>query len=155
MLLFWLKMCSCLCRVVYSPIHLTEEIRKEIEEKHWEVKYIIAPNCIHHLFIAEWQKAYPKCELIGEEKTVGRFKDKYTFHHTLRAAVSVFDQTLSCEGVPQDIKDSGNFAFCIMKTGALVSYSYLFLLLFCSQPATVLFSAIFKGYSTKRLCYST
>jgi hypothetical protein len=47
--------------VVYSPIRLTESIKQEIEEL-GNVAYIIAPNCLHHLFLDEWIAAYPNCQ---------------------------------------------------------------------------------------------
>jgi len=47
--------------LVHSPIHLTDELRSgaAIAGRVW---FIVAPNRFHHLFIADWQNAYPDAQ---------------------------------------------------------------------------------------------
>ena len=43
---------------VWSPVSLTDSLRVEIEAL-GEVRHLVAPNSLHHLFIADWKRAYP------------------------------------------------------------------------------------------------
>ena len=43
---------------IWSPIRLTEALRAEVDAL-GEVRHIVAPNSLHHLFLAEWKSAYP------------------------------------------------------------------------------------------------
>lgn len=43
---------------VWSPIALTDGLREAVDAL-GEVQYLIAPNSLHHMFIAEWKDAYP------------------------------------------------------------------------------------------------
>ena len=43
---------------IWSPIQLTDSLRSEVDTV-GQVRHIIAPNSLHHLFLAEWQRAYP------------------------------------------------------------------------------------------------
>ena len=47
--------------LVHSPIHLTDELRSAAESA-GHVRFIVAPNRFHHLFVADWQKAYPDAQ---------------------------------------------------------------------------------------------
>lgn len=47
---------------VWSPIALTDGLRTEIDAI-GEVAFLIAPNSLHHLFIADWKHAYPRARL--------------------------------------------------------------------------------------------
>jgi len=47
--------------LVHSPIHLTDELRSAAESA-GPVRFIVAPNRFHHLFVADWQKAYPDAQ---------------------------------------------------------------------------------------------
>src|SRR5713101_8344143 len=44
--------------IVHSPIRLTEGLRSAAASV-GRVRFIVAPNRFHHLFVADWQKAYP------------------------------------------------------------------------------------------------
>lgn len=48
--------------LVWSPIALTAEIRGKVDAL-GEVCYLVAPNSLHHLFIADWKRAYPDARL--------------------------------------------------------------------------------------------
>ena len=43
---------------VWSPVALTDGLRAEVDTL-GEVRYLVAPNSLHHLFIADWKHAYP------------------------------------------------------------------------------------------------
>jgi hypothetical protein len=42
---------------IWSPIQLTDSLRAEVNAA-GEVRHIIAPNSLHHLFLREWKHAY-------------------------------------------------------------------------------------------------
>lgn len=44
--------------VVWSPVALTEPLRRDLAEL-GPVRHIVAPNRLHNLFVAEWQRAFP------------------------------------------------------------------------------------------------
>lgn len=43
---------------IWSPIRLDETLRAAVDAL-GEVRHIVAPNSLHHLFLAEWKSAYP------------------------------------------------------------------------------------------------
>lgn len=47
---------------VWSPVALTEALAAEVEAL-GPVRYIVSPNKIHHLFLAEWAKRWPEAQL--------------------------------------------------------------------------------------------
>jgi hypothetical protein len=47
---------------IWSPIAFSEPLRAAVEAL-GEVRYLIAPNALHHLFLDEWQRAYPAARL--------------------------------------------------------------------------------------------
>lgn len=47
---------------VHSPIKLSNEIRSQLDSL-GKVKYVVAPNKWHHLFINEYRNAYPEAQL--------------------------------------------------------------------------------------------
>jgi len=47
---------------IWSPIQLTDGLRAEVDAI-GRVRHIVAPNSLHHLFLAEWQRAYPRALL--------------------------------------------------------------------------------------------
>jgi hypothetical protein len=49
---------------VWSPVKLTETIKKELKFQGLDqVKYIVSPNKIHHIFLKEWQDAFPNAQV--------------------------------------------------------------------------------------------
>lgn len=44
--------------LVWSPVALSSALRAEIEAL-GDVHHLVAPNSLHHLFLREWQAAYP------------------------------------------------------------------------------------------------
>ncbi len=49
---------------VWSPIALTPELKSQVEAL-GPVKFLVAPNSVHHLFIGEWGRCYPEAHLFG------------------------------------------------------------------------------------------
>ena len=47
---------------VWSPIPLCEGLRSAVDAL-GPVRHIVAPNSLHHLFLAEWRDAYPTAKL--------------------------------------------------------------------------------------------
>lgn len=47
---------------VWSPIRLTDRLRAEVDGL-GQVRHIVAPNTLHHLFVAEWKSAYPEASV--------------------------------------------------------------------------------------------
>lgn len=52
---------------VFSPIALTDDVKAKVATLGGDVKYIVAPDIEHHIFISEWATAYPGAKLIGPE----------------------------------------------------------------------------------------
>ena len=47
---------------VWSPVRLSDDLRAAVDRL-GRVAHIVAPNSLHHLFLAEWQRAYPGARL--------------------------------------------------------------------------------------------
>ena len=47
---------------VWSPIRITESLRTAVDAI-GEVRHIVAPNSLHHLFLPEWKRIYPEARL--------------------------------------------------------------------------------------------
>ncbi|GAM85485.1 hypothetical protein ANO11243_034920 [Dothideomycetidae sp. 11243] len=52
--------------VVFSPVALTDQVKAQTEGL-GTVKYLVAPDIEHHLFLDPWHKQYPDAKLIGSE----------------------------------------------------------------------------------------
>ncbi|MCK0094542.1 DUF4336 domain-containing protein [Yoonia sp. F2084L] len=50
--------------LVWSPIALHDVLKAQIDAL-GTVSHLIAPNMFHHMFLSEWQAAYPKARLYG------------------------------------------------------------------------------------------
>ena len=48
--------------LIWSPVALAEDLRRELAEL-GEVRHLVAPNSLHHLFLGEWRTAYPLARL--------------------------------------------------------------------------------------------
>lgn len=66
---------------VHSPIKLSENVRSQIEQL-GVVRYLIAPNHLHHLFLADWQVAYPEASCYGTDEVIKKRED-INFEHSL------------------------------------------------------------------------
>src|ERR1700685_665989 len=47
---------------IWSPIEFTDLLRTEVDAL-GQVRHIVSPNSLHHLFLAEWKSAYPGARL--------------------------------------------------------------------------------------------
>ena len=59
---------------IHSPIELSESIVGQLERL-GPVKYLIAPNHLHHLFLPEWISAYPGAEVYGTDEVINKRSD--------------------------------------------------------------------------------
>ncbi|MGF1725679.1 DUF4336 domain-containing protein [Photobacterium nomapromontoriensis] len=66
---------------VHSPIELTDKLKSQVNSL-GEVKYVIAPNHLHHLFLKAWQDAYPEAKTYGTSEVIKK-RDDLRFDGTL------------------------------------------------------------------------
>jgi hypothetical protein len=66
---------------VWSPVRLTSQLRGKIDGL-GEVRHLVSPNKIHHLYLADWQAAYPEALLWGPKSTIDKRRD-LTFQEAL------------------------------------------------------------------------
>jgi len=59
---------------LWSPIQLTDELRREVDAL-GTVCHIVAPNALHHLSIPEWKAAYPQTKLYAAPGLARKRKD--------------------------------------------------------------------------------
>lgn len=50
--------------VLWSPVALDPELRAQIEAL-GSVRYLIAPNCLHHTFLADWHRTFPQADVFA------------------------------------------------------------------------------------------
>ena len=62
--------------VIHSPIAFTAGLRKELDQAGL-VKYLIAPNLYHHLFLNDFIKEYPNTKVFGAFGLPEKRKDIY------------------------------------------------------------------------------
>ena len=59
---------------IWSPIRLTPALREEVG-KLGRVTHLVSPNKIHHLYLQEWQDAFPGALLWGPQTIIDKRKD--------------------------------------------------------------------------------
>ena len=59
---------------VWSPAALSEPLRAAVDAL-GEVRHLVAPNALHHLFLGEWREAYPGARLYAPPGLRRRRKD--------------------------------------------------------------------------------
>ncbi|AEO65169.1 uncharacterized protein THITE_2047627 [Thermothielavioides terrestris NRRL 8126] len=52
---------------VFSPVALTDAARAKVAELGGDVRYLVATDIEHHIFLSEWAAAYPGAKLVGPE----------------------------------------------------------------------------------------
>ncbi|KAK4239334.1 beta-lactamase-like protein [Achaetomium macrosporum] len=52
---------------VFSPVALTEATKAKVASLGGDVRYLVATDIEHHIFLSEWAAAYPNAKLIGPE----------------------------------------------------------------------------------------
>ena len=75
---------------VFSPVAFTPDVQTKLRSM-GPVKYIVAPDIEHHIFVSPWAKEYPEAEVIGMEGLPEkREKDQATkgtkIHHVFSAS---------------------------------------------------------------------
>lgn len=69
---------------IWSPVALIDGLRAEVDAL-GEVRYLVAPNSLHHLFIADWKRAYPGAQVYAPPGLREKRKD-ITFDDDLGSA---------------------------------------------------------------------
>ncbi len=65
---------SCGGLWVHSPIEWSLSLHKELALL-GEIKYLIAPNSLHHLFLPQWIIQYPQAKLYGTDEVIKKRTD--------------------------------------------------------------------------------
>lgn len=60
--------------LIWSPVGLTDQVRAELADL-GEVRWLVAPNSLHHLFLEQWREAYPAARLHGAPGLAARRPD--------------------------------------------------------------------------------
>ena len=47
---------------VHSPVRLSDELKAQINQL-GQVKHIVAPSLLHHLYVGDWRDAYPEAQV--------------------------------------------------------------------------------------------
>ncbi|KAL3800438.1 hypothetical protein HJC23_011675 [Cyclotella cryptica] len=71
------------CAWIWSPVSLSDELAREVEEKAGPVKFIVSPNKIHHIFLKMWAERFPNATVYaspGLEKRGGGVADGVKFN---------------------------------------------------------------------------
>lgn len=113
---------------IWSPVALTEGMRAEIDAL-GRVRHLIAPNALHHLFIAEWKQAYPDALLYAAPG----LRDK---RHDL-----IFDDEMGSAPIPAW---SGEVEHVVMK-GNVITSEVVF---FHHASRTVIFTDLIQQFPT-------
>ena len=69
---------------VWSPVKLTSALKDHVSEL-GAVRHLVSPNKLHHLFLGEWQAAFPEARLWGTASTIAKCKT-LNFHGALADA---------------------------------------------------------------------
>ncbi len=59
---------------IHSPIKLSNLIQQQLEQL-GVIRYLIAPNHLHHLFLGEWQQEYPDALCYGTAEVIKKRND--------------------------------------------------------------------------------
>ncbi len=65
---------SCGGLWVHSPIEWSPLLNEKLALL-GEIKYFIAPNSLHHLFLSQWLKQYPQAKLYGTDEVIKKRAD--------------------------------------------------------------------------------
>ena len=67
---------------MWSPVKLTTSLRAEVDRL-GPVRHLVSPNKLHHLYLQEWNAAYPEAQLWGPQSTIKKLPD-IAFREALR-----------------------------------------------------------------------
>lgn len=111
---------------VWSPVALTEPLRRQVDDL-GEVRHLVAPNSLHHLFLAEWRQAYPQARLHAAPGLAARRQDL------------AFDAVLADAPPPEWAADIDQ----VLMGGNRITTEAVF---FHRQSATVLFTDLLQQF---------
>jgi hypothetical protein len=60
--------------LVWSPTALDDVLKSEMQTL-GHVSYLVSPNKLHHLFLADWKKAFPAAALHGPRELIAKRRD--------------------------------------------------------------------------------
>ena len=93
---------------IHSPVSISTETGAELEGM-GKIRYVIAPNKYHHVFLSEWQSKYPEAELYaapglkskrqdisfdGELRSSGKYDWSESIPHTIFGPSRLFDEVV-------------------------------------------------------------
>jgi hypothetical protein len=93
---------------VHSPVSITNEMEAEIERL-GKVRYIVAPNRYHHIFLPEWRSKFPEAGIFaapgltekrpdiafdGELTNTGQYNWSGTLPHAIFGPSRLFDEVI-------------------------------------------------------------
>jgi hypothetical protein len=67
---------------VWSPIKLVPDLRAELD-RIGPVRHLVSPNKFHHLYLQDWNAAYPQAQLWGPQSTI-RKRGELEFREPIR-----------------------------------------------------------------------
>ncbi len=114
---------------IWSPIQLTDALQAKVDAL-GEVRHIIAPNSLHHLFLPEWKSAYPGAKLYAPPGLRKKRQD------------IVFDADLGNTPSP----DWANEIDQVLMQGNLITTEVAF---FHTKSGTVLFTDLLQQFAAK------
>lgn len=111
---------------VWSPILYTEELGAEVAAL-GEVRHLVAPNSLHHLFLDAWRRAFPKGRLYAAPRLRSRRRDL------------VFDAELGDEPPPEWADDIDQ----VVVRGNMITTEVVF---FHRRSGTVIFTDLIQQF---------
>jgi hypothetical protein len=109
---------------IWSPIELSDTLRAEVDAL-GQVRHLVAPNSLHHLFLPEWKNAYPGARIYAPPGLRKKRKD------------IVFDADLGNAPDPDWATEIDQ----VLMRGNLITTEVVF---FHAKSATVLFTDLIQ-----------
>lgn len=117
---------------IWSPIALSDGLRAEVDSL-GKVRHLIAPNSLHHVFIADWKRAYPDAHLYAPPGLREKRKDLD------------FDDDLANAPMPHWVGEIDQ----VLMLGNLITTEVVF---FHAKSRTVLFTDLLQQLPADRYC---
>lgn len=111
---------------IWSPIRLTAELRDQVDAL-GEVRHLVPPNSLHHMFVDDWRAAYPDAKLYAPPRLREKRKDLN------------FTGDLGDEGAPEWAGDIDQ----VVVPGNRITTEVVF---FHRKSATVLFTDLIQQF---------
>ncbi len=93
---------------IHSPVSISAEIAEHLQEL-GKIRYVVAPNKYHHVFLSEWQSKFPEAEFFaapglrskrqdisfdGELTSTGEYGWSDSIPHTIFRPSRLFDEVV-------------------------------------------------------------